>query len=205
MPCIASGWNRQKNRNSPAWSKEIETGVSAVITWFHRPSGVGAVPEVVVWLPSLRCHWIVSPTLMVTVAGENPKFSAPMLTVRPPAGALVVVLAAVVEVVVLVVVAALVVVVAGLVVLVVALAVVVVARVVVVVALAVVVVALAVVVVAWVVVAVGVMVVAAAVAVVAVPTSLTHPASIQANRIKTTGTFMKILYASTIAPGSRLG
>ena len=197
MPCIASGWNRQKNRNSPAWSKEIETGVSAVISWFHRPSAVGAVPEVVVWLPSLRIHWTVSPILMVTVAGENPKFSAPMLTVPPPADAVVVVLAAVVEVVVLVVV------VAGLVVVVVALAVVVVASVVV--ALAVVVVARAAVVVAWVVVAVGVAVVAAAVAVVAVPTSLTHPASIQANRSKTTRSFMKMLYASTIAPGSRLG
>ena len=71
---------------------------------------MGAVPEVVVWLPSLRSHWTVSPTLIVTVAGENTKFPVPMVTVLP-AGAVVVVLAAAV-----VVVAAAVVVVAGLVV-----------------------------------------------------------------------------------------
>ena len=58
------------------------------------------------WLPSLRTHWTVSPTLMVTVEGENEKFSAAMVTVLPATGAAVVVTAAVVVVARVVVVAA---------------------------------------------------------------------------------------------------
>ena len=52
----------------------------------------------VVWAPSLRTHWTVSPAVIVTVAGENPKFSAPMVTVLPPTGTVVAVTGTVVAV-----------------------------------------------------------------------------------------------------------
>ena len=109
------------------------------------------------WLPSLMIHWTVSPRLIVTVAGENPKVSALMLTVLSPAVAVVVVLAAVVVVAALVVVA-------------------------------------------------GPVVVGPVVVVVPPPsTSPAQAASNEASSSKTTGSFMEMLYASMIAPGSRLG
>lgn len=79
--------------------KVTETGESACSVWFHIPSGVGEVPEVVVWLPPTRFHRTASPTLIVTVDGENAKSSTNTSTAAPAVEPLVVVVAAVVVVV----------------------------------------------------------------------------------------------------------
>jgi hypothetical protein len=75
---------------------------------------VGEVPDVVVWLPPTRFQRTVSPTLMVTVEGENAKSSTNTSTVEAPVPvSAVVVVAPVVVVPAVVVVGAAVVVVVG--------------------------------------------------------------------------------------------
>ena len=93
---MKSGWKRQKYGKVPASSKVTSVGASAERVWFHIPSGLGGVPEVVVWLPPTRFQLTESPTLIVTVEGENEKSSANTSTDPPVLDPVVVVASSVV-------------------------------------------------------------------------------------------------------------